>query len=157
MFWHPAISFCRGVATAAGGGDVRPELPEERNHGVVDGVMLLTGVCVAVASWSNLADIATAPRWKVCSGVGLSLFFALAGLTRRASWSDAIRFLMGLWTITTPFLLGSAMSASALLTCLTMGVLLTGLSVPGIIRKRIKPRSSAAGRPPARVVPAALT
>jgi hypothetical protein len=115
---------------------VRPELPEERNHGVADGVMLLTSLCVAVATWGHLADVSTAPRWKFYSGVGLTFFFALAGLTRRAIWADAIRFLMGIWTITTPFLLGLTMSASALLSYLTMGVLLTALSVPGIIREK---------------------
>jgi SPW repeat len=115
---------------------VTPELPEERNHGAVDGVMLLTGVCVAVASWSELASVSTTPPWKFYSGVGLTLFLALAGLTRRARWADAMRFLMGLWTITAPFLLGLAMRDSVLLTCLIMGGLLTVLSVPGIIREK---------------------
>jgi hypothetical protein len=115
---------------------VRPELPEERDHGVADGVMLLTSLCVAVATWSYLVDSSTAPTWKLYSGVGLTFFLALAGLTRRAGWADAMRFLMGIWTIMLPFLLGVTMNAAALWICLTMGVLLTGLSVPGLIGEK---------------------
>jgi hypothetical protein len=115
---------------------VRPELPEERDHGVADGVMLLTSLCVAVAIWSYLADSSTAPRWKFYSGVGLTFFLAFAGLTRRAGWADAIRFLMGAWTIMTPFLFGLTMNAAALWICLTMGILLTALSVPGPIGEK---------------------
>jgi hypothetical protein len=95
MHRHPATAFGRGVADTAGGWDVRPELPEERDHGVADGVMLLTSLCVAVATWSYLVDSSPAPTWKLYSGVGLTFFLALAGLTRRAGWADAMRLLMG--------------------------------------------------------------
>jgi hypothetical protein len=115
---------------------VRSEMPEERDHGIADGVMLLTSLCVAVVTWGYLAKIPGAPLWKFYGGVALSFFFALAGLTRRAGWADAIRFLMGIWTNTTPFLLGLTMSASALWVCLTMGVLLTALSVTGVIGEK---------------------
>jgi hypothetical protein len=111
---------------------VRPELPEERDYGVADGVMLLTSLCVAVEIWSYLANISTTPLWKFYVGVGLTFFFALAGLTRRAGWADVIRFLMGIWIITTPFLLGVTVNASALWICLATGVLLTSLSAPGV-------------------------
>ena len=69
-------------------------MPEERGHGVADAVMLLTSLCVAVPASSYLANISSAPLWKFYSGVGLTFFLALAGLTRRAGWADAIRFLM---------------------------------------------------------------
>lgn len=111
---------------------MRPELPEERDHGVADGVMLLASLSMSVATWSYLANISTTPPWKFYGGVGLTLFFALAGLTRRAGWADVIRFLMGIWIITTPFLLGVTVNASALWICLATGVLLTALSVPGV-------------------------
>jgi hypothetical protein len=120
----------------AGGWDVRPELAYERDHGVVDGLTLLTSLCLAVAIWGYLANASTASPWKFYGGVGLTFFFALAGLTRRASWANAIRFLMGIWTITTPFLLGLTMSAAALWICLTLGVLLIALSVPRVIRQK---------------------
>jgi hypothetical protein len=42
MHRHPATTFCRGVADTAEGWEVRPELPEERDLGVANGVMLLT-------------------------------------------------------------------------------------------------------------------
>jgi hypothetical protein len=74
--------------------------------------------------------------WKFCGGVGLTFFLALAGLTRRAGWADAIRFLMGIWIITTPFLLGITMRASALWVYLTTGVLLIALSGPWIIGRK---------------------
>jgi hypothetical protein len=111
-------------------------LAEERVHDAIDGVMLVTSLCVAVATWSYLGNIPSAPVWKFYGGVGLTFFLALAGLTRRASWAEAIRFLMGIWTITMPLLLGPTMSSLALLACLTMGALLTALSVPGVIREK---------------------
>ena len=114
---------------------MRPELPEERDHGFADGLMLLTSLCVAVATWSYLANSSTAPLWKFYGSLGPTFFFALAGLTRRADWANAIRFLTGIWTITTPFLLGLTMNALPLWICLTVGVLLTALSVPEPIKK----------------------
>jgi hypothetical protein len=119
-----------------GGWEVNPELAYERDHGVVDGLMLLTSLCLTVAIWGYLANTFTVSIWKFYGGVGPTFLFALAGLTRRASWADAIRFLMGIWTITTPFLLGLTMSAAALWICLTLGVLLTTLSVLRIIRQK---------------------
>ena len=50
------------------------ELPEERDHGVADGVMLLTSLCVAGVTWGYLAKIPSAPLWKFYGGVGLSFF-----------------------------------------------------------------------------------
>ena len=116
---------------------MRPELPEERDHGFADGLMLLTSLCVAVATWSYLANSSTAPLWKFYGSLGPTFFFALAGLTRRADWANAIRFLTGIWTITTPFLLGLTMNALPLWICLTVGVLLTALSVPEPIKKAV--------------------
>jgi hypothetical protein len=123
---------------------MRSELPGERDHGVADGLMLLTGVSVALATWSYFANLSTAPVWKSYGGVGLTYFLACAGLTRRAGWADAIRFMMGIWIITMPFLFGLAISAWALWICLTMGVLLIAVSVPGVIRGKgldpVRPR-----------------
>jgi hypothetical protein len=116
-----------------------PELPGERNHGAADGVMLVSSLCVAVATWYYLAshlNMSTAPAWKCYGGVGLTFFLTLAGLTRRADWADRIRFLMGIWTIAVPFLLGLSMRVSTLWIYLAMGILLTTLSVPGVIGRK---------------------
>jgi hypothetical protein len=112
---------------------MRAELPEERDHGVTDIVVLLANLCIAVAIWSCLADVSSAPLWKVYGGVGPTFFLTLAGLTRRSGWAHAIRFLMGIWTVSIPYLLGVTMSASALSTCIVAGSLLIALSVPGVI------------------------
>ena len=117
---------------------MRAELPEGRDHGVADGVMLLTSLCVAVASWSYLANISAGPVWRIYGAVGLTFFFALAGLTRRSGWAHAIRFLMGIWTITMPFLLGLIMSSSALWTLAAMGIVLTALSVPRVVGEKVR-------------------
>jgi hypothetical protein len=115
---------------------VRSELPVERDYGVADGVMLLSSLCAAVALWTYFANTPSAPQWKIYAGIVPTYFFTLAGLTRRTSWANAIRFLIGVWTLTTPFLLGLSTGASALFICLVMGGLLTALSVPEAIRKK---------------------
>ena len=76
-------------------GDVRPQLPSERDHGIADGVMLLSTLCAAFVTWRYLANISAGPLWKFYCGVGLTFVLALAGLTRRARWADSIRLLMG--------------------------------------------------------------
>ncbi len=112
---------------------MRPDLPNERGHGLADGVMLLAAFSMAMLTWSSLAQMPTVPVWKFHCGVGVVFVLALAGLTRRARWADTIRLLMGIWTITAPFILGLAEAAPALYAYLTTGGLLTALSVRGVI------------------------
>jgi hypothetical protein len=114
---------------------MRPELPGERDRGVADAVMLLATLSVGVGTWSCLAKISAVPLWRFYCGVGLTFVLALAGLTRRERWADAIRFLMGIWTIIFPFILGLP-NAPAIWMCLTIGILLTALSIPGVIREK---------------------
>jgi hypothetical protein len=71
-------------------GDVRPQLPSERDHGIADGVMLLSTLCAAFVAWRYLANISAEPRWKCYCSVGLIFVLVLAGLTRRARWADSI-------------------------------------------------------------------
>jgi hypothetical protein len=123
---------------------VRPQLPSERDHGIADGVMLLSTLCAAFVTWRYLANISAGPLWKFYCGVGLTFVLALAGLTRRARWADSIRLLMGIWTIIAPFMLGLTEVAPFWI-YLTMGALLTALSIPGVVgengRDLAQPRS----------------
>jgi hypothetical protein len=115
---------------------MRPELPDERDHGVADGVMLLSTLCVAVAAWSCLANLSPTALWKFYGCIGVTFFFALAGLTRRSGWASALRFLLGMWLLMTPTIFGLTASASARWLCLATGVLLIALSVPRSLREK---------------------
>jgi hypothetical protein len=84
MHWRPATSFCRGPPIPREGWDVRSELPEERDHGIADRLMLLSSLRQAVATWRYLGNISTALLWKFYRSLGPIFFFALAGVTRRA-------------------------------------------------------------------------
>src|ERR1700688_276314 len=112
--------------------DVRPELPAERDYGIADGVMLLSAVCVAVVTWNYLSGISAVPLWKFYCGVGVAFLLALAGLTRRARWAETIRFLMGIWAVIAPFMLGLTEDTAALWIYLAVGVLLMVLSIPRV-------------------------
>jgi hypothetical protein len=119
---------------------VKPDLTRERSHGAADVVILLSTSCVAVGTWNYLSNISTVPPWKIYCGVGLIFVLALAGLTRRAYWAHAIRFLMGIWTVITPFIVGLPEAAPALWIYLITGVSLTALSFPGVIGGRGRDR-----------------
>jgi hypothetical protein len=112
---------------------VKPELPGERDHGLTDGVMLLASLCIAVMTWSSLARISAVPMWRLYCGVGPIFVFALAGLTRHARWANAIRLILGVWTIIAPFLLGPMDFAPTFWIYLTTGVVLTAVSIPGVL------------------------
>jgi hypothetical protein len=115
--------------------EVRPELPAERDHGIADGVMLLSTLCVAVVTWNYLPRISALPMWKFYCGVGVTFVLALASLTRRARWADTFKFLMGIWTIIVPFALGLTEAEAALWIYLTTGILLAALPISGFIRQ----------------------
>lgn len=112
---------------------MRPELPNERGHGLADGVMLLAILCVVILTWGSLARSSAVPVWKFHCGVGVVFVLALAGLTRRARWADTIKLMMGIWMIIAPFIPGLAETTSALCACLATGCFLTMLSVRGAI------------------------
>jgi hypothetical protein len=102
----------------------------DREHNLVDLVVILAAVCLAVATWSYLSDAAGVPIWKSYLSVVITGLLALAAMTRNARWAAAIRLLTGAWLIGAPYLLGFADIATAFWTYLAAGVLVTTLAIP---------------------------
>jgi hypothetical protein len=104
----------------------------EREHGIADAVLLLAVVCLALMTWSFLADVAGVPLWKPFASTAVTGLFALAALTRHPCWAASIRFLTGGWVVAAPYLLKFADIAPALQAYLAIGTLLVIMSIPGV-------------------------
>jgi hypothetical protein len=103
----------------------------EREHSVADMVVLLGVVCLALVTWSCLADFPVMPLWKSYVSVGLAALFALAALTRHPHWAASIRRLAGGWMIAAPYVLKFSNITPALWAYLAVGTSGVALSVPG--------------------------
>jgi hypothetical protein len=104
----------------------------DREHSVVDLILLLSAMCLALATWSFLSDASRVPLWKSYVSVVITGLLALAALTRNPHWAAAIRLLTGGWLIAAPYLLSFADIAPALWAYLSTGLLVTTLAFPGI-------------------------
>jgi hypothetical protein len=104
----------------------------DREHSVVDLILLLSAMCLALATWSFLSDASRVPLWKSYVSVVITGLLVLAALTRNPHWAAAIRLLTGGWLIAAPYLLSFADIAPALWAYLSTGLLVTTLAIPGI-------------------------
>jgi hypothetical protein len=111
---------------------VRLERFGDRNHGVADVVTLLAVVCLALATWSCLANGASVPLWKAFASIALAGLLGHAALTRQPHWPTLMRFLTAAWMIAAPYLLGFADIPSALRANMAIGAMLMATaSIPG--------------------------
>jgi len=111
---------------------VRLERFGDRNHGVADVVTLLAVVCLALATWSCLANGASVPLWKAFASIALAGLLGHAALTRQPHWATLMRFLTAAWMIAAPYLLGFADIPSALRANMAIGAMLMATaSIPG--------------------------
>ena len=111
---------------------VRLDDAKDREHSVVDLLVLLATVCLALATWGYLADTSSVPPWKASISVVITVLLALAALTRNQDWAMAIRFLTGGWLIAAPFVLRFYDIAPALWSYLVIGTLVAAAATPGI-------------------------
>lgn len=105
---------------------------KDREHGAVDLLVLFATVCLALATWANLADTSSVQPWKAFVSVVVTVLLALAALTRNPDWAMAIRFLTGGWLIAAPFVLRFDDVAPALWSYLAIGSLVATAATPAI-------------------------
>jgi hypothetical protein len=114
---------------------------EERDHGVLDLVLLAAVMCLALGAWAFLNGVVVVPAQAAFISVAVTLVLALASLTRQPRWAAAIRFVTGLWIIATPYVFGFAAVPPALRLHLAVGTLVTTLAMPGfaaLCRRRVR-------------------
>jgi hypothetical protein len=111
---------------------VRLDDAKDREHSVVDLLVLLATVCLALATWGCLADTSGVPPWKAFISVVITVLLALAALTRNPDWAMAIRFLTGGWLIAVPFVLKFDDVAPSLWSYLVIGTLVAAAASPGM-------------------------
>jgi hypothetical protein len=104
----------------------------DREHGVVDLLVLLATVGLALATWADLAETSSVPAWKSFASVTITLLLALAALTRNPDWATAIRLLTAAWLVAAPFILKFDNVAPAFQTYLAVGTLVAAMATPGI-------------------------
>ncbi len=102
----------------------------ERQHSIVDLVVLLAAIALALATWSYVSN-GVSP-WKAYTSVVVTALFGLASLTRHPHWATSIRLLMGGWIMAAPYVLGFADIAPALWVYLAIGSLVAMVAIPGI-------------------------
>jgi hypothetical protein len=111
----------------------RESLLHEREHGVVDMLLLLGTVCLAVVTWAYVSEATGVALWKFYLGIALSWLLALAALTRHRQWAAWIRLLTAGWMIAAPHLLAFTDVAPARWAYVTTGMIVAVLSIPGVV------------------------
>jgi hypothetical protein len=114
----------------------RESLLHEREHGVVDMLLLLATVCLAVVTWSYVPEATIVPLWKIYLSIAVSWLLALAALTRHKQWAASIRLLAGGWMIAAPHLLAFTDVAPARWAFVATGMIVAILSIPGLVSLR---------------------
>jgi hypothetical protein len=113
------------------------QLDCRRRSGVADVVMLVCVIGLALATWIALSQVDGAAARKLCVGIFITVFLALAAITPRESCAIAVRLAMSGWLIIAPWLLSFADSSLArwshvltgsLIALLSIGSLVTGLA-----------------------------
>lgn len=104
----------------------------EDKGSIADVAVLLATVCVALATWSGLADAQGIPLWRALSGVAVTTLFGLAALTRHPRWAAAMRLLLGAWMMGAPLALGFSANGAALWTYVAVGAFLVALSARAV-------------------------
>jgi SPW repeat len=112
---------------------VRLEGVREREHGVVDIVMVLAIVSLALFTWSYFSGAGNVSLWKLYTGIAIAWFLALAALTRHPHRSASIRLLAGGWMIAAPYLLNFTDIAPARWSYVAIGTIVTVMGLPGVV------------------------
>ena len=105
---------------------------KDREHGALDLLVLSATVCLALATWANLAEYFRCFAVEGFRRCGETVLLAQATLTRNLDWAMAIRFLTGGWLVAAPFVLGFYDVAPALWSYLVIGTLVATAATPGI-------------------------
>jgi hypothetical protein len=87
---------------------------------------------LSLATWSALTDAAKG-EWKSIIDVAVTLFLAVASLTRHPRSATTSRLLTGGWFASTPYLLGIWDMEPTALASLTIGILLIAVSVAEMV------------------------
>jgi hypothetical protein len=111
---------------------VRPEGSWEKEGWLADTLVILAVVYLASGTWVHASAAGGVVLWKSYVSVLVTVFLALAALTRHPYWSSMFRLVLGLWIAAAPFALGIADIGSVLRTYLTTGALIAALSASGI-------------------------
>jgi|SRR5271165_3457518 len=104
----------------------------ERENRVANIAVILSGVYLALVTWSGLSGSAGIALWKAYFAVLATMFLALASLTRHPRWGVWFRLLMVGWIIVTPYLLAFADQSRLSRSYLMIGILLAAVSMPGV-------------------------
>ena len=105
----------------------------ERRYGFADFVMLSAAICLSLVTWAALADAAKVGEWKSITDVTLTLFRALAALTRDPRFAITFRLLTGGWIASTPYLLGIPDIGPAASASLVIGILLIAVAIAEMV------------------------
>jgi hypothetical protein len=105
----------------------------ERRYGFADFVMLSAAMCLSLVTWATLADAARAGEWKSIIDVALTLFLAVAALTRHPHSAITFRLLTGGSIASTPYLLGISDIEPAASASVAIGILLIAVSIAELV------------------------
>jgi hypothetical protein len=105
----------------------------ERRYGFADFVMLSAAMCLSLVTWAILADAAKGGEWKSTIDVAITLFLAVAALTRHPRSAITFRLLTGGWIASTPYLLGIWDIEPTASASLAVGILLIAVSIAEMV------------------------
>ena len=113
------------------------------NKTAQDWINLVLAVCLFISPWVIGFVAETTPTWNAWI-VGIALgVFAVATLSMFAEWEEWVNFVLGLWLIVSPWLLGFAASVNAMWTHVVMGVLVAAVAAWAIWGHRHTPPAHA--------------
>ena len=105
----------------------------ERRYGFINFIVLSSAMWLSLATWAALVDVAKGGEWKSIIDVAVTLFLAVASLTRHPRSAITFRLLTGGWLASTPYLLGIWDIEAAAVASLTIGILLIAVSVAEMV------------------------
>lgn len=108
-----------------------------------DWTNLALAAALFISPWAlRFADMPMPARdaWAVSIALGILALFALSAF---AAWQDWVRFVLGLWLVASPWLLGFAAARHAMWAHVVIGVLVAAMSAWAVWEYRHGPHAHA--------------
>jgi hypothetical protein len=93
-----------------------------------DWINLVLAVCLFISPWVIGFVVEATPSWNAWVVGAVLAVLALATLSMFAEWEEWVNFILGLWLVASPWILGFAANMDAMWTHVIMGILVAAVS-----------------------------
>ncbi len=104
-------------------------MPNRRNESLIDGINLLLGAILLVSPWVLGFASDRMASWNACVSAAVIVGVAVTALLSFAEWEEWVEFVVGIWVLLSPWLIGYGDTGPAHTVHTVVGLGVIGLSL----------------------------